>query len=54
MYGLVGMHYCSESYFSSASEITPSSVDEKRQQQTTAGRFHGLNEMEREASIETL
>ncbi|CAG9538058.1 unnamed protein product, partial [Cercopithifilaria johnstoni] len=49
-----GMHYCSDSYFLSTSEITPSSDDEKRQQQTIADRFHSLNESEKEASIETL
>lgn len=54
MYDLVGMHYCSDGYFSSASEIMPSSDDEKRHQQTIADHFHSLNELEKETSIEVL
>lgn len=54
MHGVVGMHYCSDGYFSSASEVMPSSDDEKRQQQTIGDRFHSLTELEKEASIETL
>lgn len=54
MYGLVGTHRCSDDHFSSASVITPSSDDEKRQEQTIADRFCSLNELEKEASNETL
>ncbi|EJD75626.1 hypothetical protein LOAG_17268 [Loa loa] len=54
IYGLVGTHYCSDDRFSSASKITPSSDDENRQQQKMADRFHSVNELEKETSIETL
>ncbi|KAM3723298.1 NAD(+) hydrolase [Dirofilaria immitis] len=55
MYSLVGTHYsCSDDHLLSASELTLSSDDEKRQQKTITDHVHRLDELEKEASIETL
>uniref|UniRef100_A0A915PY06 Uncharacterized protein n=1 Tax=Setaria digitata TaxID=48799 RepID=A0A915PY06_9BILA len=51
----LGTQYsCPDGHLLSVPEVTPSSGNEKRQQQAVTDHIDSLNEMEKEASTETL